>query len=313
MIPFRIHVAYMGKYSKYFNVYQFNRSISSSRQVLSAKPLVSSTKQCEKDAAEEVTGAILRRLTPSLQSALKHIGVKHATPIQDQVIPRILSGEDVICSAPTGTGKTLAYLTPLMETLLERSRSGSLAQAKKPRALILVPTRELAQQVKKKRKKNGGQNKLYVASVLGGAKYKPQKIALSQRVDVVIATPARLLEHYEDGDVYFSNISHVVFDEADMLMDSEFGFSDELEKILKPIRIQAKRKRSAHHVQYIAAAATMGKPFIDKFSEILSRSNISFCSVKGLCMFYFFSIFYIIFFSYEILYLTIFFLKYFSK
>eukprot|EP00941_MAST-03F_sp_MAST-3F-sp1_P000537 g537.t1 len=230
-----------------------------------------------------------------MRAGLASIGATEATPIQQIAVPRIISGENILISAPTGTGKTLSYLSPIMEQLLKRTESGDKPKPKKPRAIVLVPTRELAQQVSDVATslvEGCDKNKTFkVASVLGGAKYKPQKIALNQPIDLLVATPKRLLEHYADKDVFFTQVSYVILDEVDMLLGAEYGFQEEMKSFLTPLQSQAKRQRSKRTIQYIGAAATLrtssGKQknevdFIDFYRNFLSLPKAEVCSTSGL-------------------------------
>src|ERR1700754_2954755 len=148
------------------------------------------------------------------------------TPSQEQAIPHVLARRDVLGIAQTGTGKTAAFVLPML-TLLEKGR----ARARMPRTLILEPTRELAAQVKENFDKYGAGQKLNVALLIGGVSFGDQDIKLTRGVDVLIATPGRLLDHTERGGLLLSGVELLVIDEADRMLD--MGFIPDIERIGK--------------------------------------------------------------------------------
>jgi len=162
-------------------------------------------------------------LAPELLRAVAEQGYSEPTPVQQEAIPLGLAGRDVVGSAQTGTGKTAAFLLPILQRLGEKPR-GSL------RALILVPTRELAEQVLLCAKDYGRHCKTKAAAVYGGVALGPQTRALRSGVDVVVATPGRLLDHIERGHVDSSNLEVLVLDEADRMLD--MGFAPDVNRIL---------------------------------------------------------------------------------
>ncbi|WP_027857767.1 DEAD/DEAH box helicase [Marinobacterium jannaschii] len=166
-------------------------------------------------------------LMPSLLQAVAAQGYSEPTPIQSAAIPVILSGEDLMAGAQTGTGKTAAFALPILQLLSSDAASGQ------PRALVLAPTRELAQQVYRSFVAYGKQCDLRAALVYGGASINSQLSALADGVDILVATPGRLLDLIGRGAVELSQIRHLVFDEADRMLD--MGFIDEIRRILKQV------------------------------------------------------------------------------
>lgn len=162
-------------------------------------------------------------LHPALLRAVKGLGYTDPTPIQQAAIPAILSGRDVIGCAQTGTGKTAAYLLPIFHRLLHDPTRGS-------RALIVVPTRELAVQVEEHRRDLSARTSLRGAAIYGGVAFTPQLQALRAHVDVVAATPGRLLDHLERHPGWFAHLQVLVLDEADRMLD--MGFLPDLRRIL---------------------------------------------------------------------------------
>ena len=165
-------------------------------------------------------------LAPELVRAVIDEGYEHPTPIQLEAIPLALAGRDLIGSAQTGTGKTAAFVLPILQRLQEGAR-GVL------RALILVPTRELAEQVVTSIRAYGRHTHLKGAAVYGGVGMEPQTRALKHGADIVVATPGRLLDHMERGHVNFSKVEILVLDEADRMLD--MGFAPDVRKILNAL------------------------------------------------------------------------------
>src|ERR1700726_2858438 len=166
-------------------------------------------------------------LSEKVLAAVGATGYKTPTPIQDQAIPHVLARRDVLGIAQTGTGKTAAFVLPML-TMLETGR----ARARMPRTLILEPTRELAAQVEESFIKYGvNHNKLNVALIIGGVSFDDQDAKLMRGVDVLIATPGRLLDHNERGRLLLSGVELLVIDEADRMLD--MGFIPDIERICK--------------------------------------------------------------------------------
>jgi superfamily II DNA/RNA helicase len=165
-------------------------------------------------------------LSAKVLAAVKAAGYPAPTPIQEQAIPHVLARRDVLGIAQTGTGKTAAFTLPML-TMLEHGR----ARARMPRTLILEPTRELAAQVQEAFEKYGAGQKLTVALVIGGVSFDDQDTKLTRGVDVLIATPGRLLDHFERGRLLMSGVELLVIDEADRMLD--MGFIPDIERICK--------------------------------------------------------------------------------
>ncbi|WP_408906523.1 DEAD/DEAH box helicase [Roseomonas sp. E05] len=171
-------------------------------------------------------------LSEALLRGVAEVGYLHPTPIQEQAIPVVLMGRDVLGCAQTGTGKTASFVLPMMDIL-----AGSRAKARMPRSLILEPTRELALQVAENFAKYGQHMKLNYALLIGGESMSDQTDALNQGVDVLIATPGRLLDLFERGRVMLADCKVLVIDEADRMLD--MGFIPDVERIvslLPPLR-----------------------------------------------------------------------------
>jgi len=165
------------------------------------------------------------RLEPELLRAVHDAGYERPTAIQTQAIPLVLSGRDVIGLAQTGTGKTAAFTLPIIQRLL-----GGPAQL---RVLVLTPTRELAAQVKESFVKYATHTPLRVVDVYGGVALGPQETALRRGVDVVIATPGRLIDHMERGNVSFDALEVLVLDEADRMLD--MGFAPQINRVVSAV------------------------------------------------------------------------------
>ncbi len=167
-------------------------------------------------------------LCPEILEAVEARGYQNMTPIQAQAIPAILQGKDVLGGAQTGTGKTAAFALPILEMLdaapVSRGR-------RKPRALILTPTRELADQVGESFRVYGKYLSLRSAAIYGGVSINPQISVLKKGMDIVIATPGRLLDHLDQKTINLSEIEILVLDEADRMLD--MGFIRDIQRILK--------------------------------------------------------------------------------
>src|SRR5437660_3339389 len=162
-------------------------------------------------------------LMPELVRAVADEGYAEPTPIQLESIPLALEGRDIIGSAQTGTGKTAAFVLPILQRL-----------AKTPghalRALVLVPTRELAEQVLERARAYGRHMRLRAAAIYGGVGMEPQTTALARGVDLIVATPGRLLDYMERGHLDYSRLEVLVLDEADRMLD--MGFAPDVNRIL---------------------------------------------------------------------------------
>lgn len=165
-------------------------------------------------------------LNPAIIKAIHELGYTMPTPIQQQAIPELISGHDVMASAQTGTGKTAAFMLPALNRLATPSK----IRSRGPRVLVLTPTRELALQVSDATSKFGKYlSNTKVVSILGGMSYPLQNKLLSQVVDILVATPGRLIDHIHRGRIDFSRLEMLVLDEADRMLD--MGFIEDVEAI----------------------------------------------------------------------------------
>lgn len=162
-------------------------------------------------------------LHPAILKALQHCGYQDPTPVQERSIPDILNGKDVVASAQTGTGKTASFVLPALQLLTQKKASSS------PRILILAPTRELANQITQAIITYAKFIQCKVISLVGGMSYREQQRGLSRSIDIIVATPGRLLDHLRHGRVNLSHIEMLVLDEADRMLD--MGFIDDVQEI----------------------------------------------------------------------------------
>src|SRR5579864_4805445 len=165
-------------------------------------------------------------LSPETLQAVADSGYKTATPIQAQAIPHAMAGQDILGIAQTGTGKTAAFTLPMIETL-----KAGRAKARMPRSLVIEPTRELADQVSLAFERYAKGTKLSCALLIGGVSFADQEKKLDRGVDVLIATPGRLLDHVERGKLLLTGVQILVIDEADRMLD--MGFIPDIERICK--------------------------------------------------------------------------------
>jgi len=165
-------------------------------------------------------------LEPNILRAVREAGYETPTPIQIAAIPEALKGRDVLGIAQTGTGKTASFTLPMIQRLAK-----GRARARMPRTLVLCPTRELAAQVSENFEKYGKYYKLSMALLIGGVSFGDQDAKLTRGVDVLIATPGRLLDHFERGKLLLTGIEVMVVDEADRMLD--MGFIPDIERIFK--------------------------------------------------------------------------------
>jgi ATP-dependent RNA helicase RhlE len=164
-------------------------------------------------------------LAKELMDALKDAGYEHPTPIQAEAIPIALTGRDIIGLAQTGTGKTASFTLPILDRLMHGPR--------RTRALVLTPTRELCLQVEESVRKYSKHAPLDVIPVFGGVSYEPQEKALRSGVDIVVATPGRLIDQMDRRNVDFSYLEILVLDEADRMLD--MGFAPQIQKVIEQI------------------------------------------------------------------------------
>ena len=189
--------------------------------------------EMEIETATDVTFAELD-LAPEVLKAVRDAGYTHPTPIQQQAIPLALAGRDLIGLAQTGTGKTAGFTLPIVHNLISAPLTDADGKmVHRVRVLILTPTRELAAQVEESFRKYGKYTDLRVVPVYGGIGIEPQSKALREGVDVVVATPGRLLDHMERRNVVFDDLEVLVLDEADRMLD--MGFAPQLNRIVGEI------------------------------------------------------------------------------
>ncbi len=167
-------------------------------------------------------------LAEPLMRAIAEVGYTTPTPIQAQAIPRVLAGGDLLAAAQTGTGKTAGFTLPILHMLLENPLAAR--QPGRPRVLILTPTRELTAQVEESVKTYGQFTKISSLVIFGGVNINPQVNALRKNVDILVATPGRLLDHCQQRNVDLSGVEVLVLDEADRMLD--MGFIRDIRKIL---------------------------------------------------------------------------------
>ncbi|WJG23194.1 DEAD/DEAH box helicase [Vibrio furnissii] len=211
-------------------------------------------------------------LSEALTQAVAELGYQKPTTIQTKAIPVILQGQDLIAAAQTGTGKTASFVLPILHKLQGRETQ----RKKRIRALILVPTRELAIQVADKVAQYGQHTGLTTLAMYGGVEDQAQKQRLVEGVDVLVATPGRLLDMYGQRAVYFEEVEMVVLDEADRMLD--MGFIDSINKIIDRLPRDAQyllfSATLSHKVRDLAKTA-VNDPFeISIAANQASKSNI---------------------------------------
>jgi ATP-dependent RNA helicase RhlE len=169
-------------------------------------------------------------LAEPLARAVAEMGYETMTPIQEQAIPVVLQGKDVMGAAQTGTGKTAAFSLPLLQRMMKHENASTSPARHPVRALVLLPTRELADQVAQQVKLYAKYTNLRSTVVFGGMDMKPQTLELKKGVEVLVATPGRLLDHIEAKNAILNQVEYVVLDEADRMLD--IGFLPDLQRIL---------------------------------------------------------------------------------
>ena len=192
-------------------------------------------------------------LSTKVTDAVTAAGYSKPTEIQAQAIPHLLQKKDLIGIAQTGTGKTASFVLPML-TLLENGR----ARARMPRTLILEPTRELAAQVSENFEKYGKNHRLTMALIIGGVSFEDQNKKLDRGVDVLIATPGRLLDQIDRGKIMLNGVEILVIDEADRMLD--MGFIDDIEKICS--RLPARRQTMLFSATMDAQIERLTKKFL---------------------------------------------------
>ncbi|OLQ93992.1 RNA helicase [Vibrio ponticus] len=171
-----------------------------------------------------------QNFSPEVVKALTECGYEKLTPIQQKAIPLARRGHDILANAQTGTGKTAAFALPIVQNILDKPKNSNRHQT---RAVILAPTRELAAQIAQNIQDYTKYTELKTVAVYGGAKMASQEKALQAGVDILVATPGRLIEHLEMNNVSLANLEFLVFDEADRMLD--MGFISAIEKIMSGV------------------------------------------------------------------------------
>jgi len=197
-------------------------------------------------------------LNEVILEAISYMGFEKATPVQEQAIPAVLQGKDMIACAQTGTGKTGAFLLPLIHNMIAQ-------KASKPQALILVPTRELAQQIDQQAQGILYYADLHSCTIYGGGdgqSFEKEKTALRNKTDIMIATPGRLLAHLKSSYADLSGVKYLILDEADRMLD--MGFIDDITEIVKHVQ---------NRNQTLMFSATMA-PKIRKFAHNILKEPL---------------------------------------
>ena len=211
------------------------------------------------DADSANLKGVFAELIPELQRAIKNAGYAVPSPIQEQSIPHLLEGKDLIGGAQTGTGKTAAFTLPLLERL---SKSGGRPKRCTPRALILAPTRELAAQIGDSVEVYGKFLRIFHTVIFGGVSQGRQVKALQRGVDILVATPGRLLDLMGQGYINLNEIEYFILDEVDRMLD--MGFIHDIKKVLKEI---------PNNRQTLFFSATMA-PEVEALANTMVRSPV---------------------------------------
>ncbi|MCB1705568.1 MAG: DEAD/DEAH box helicase [Halioglobus sp.] len=200
-------------------------------------------------------------LSAELLRAVEKQGYAEATPIQEQAIPIVLEGKDLLAGAQTGTGKTAGFTLPVLQRLQQAHQEG---QKRHPRVLVLTPTRELAAQVHESVRDYGQYLPFRSAVIFGGVSINPQKQKLIKGVDIVVATPGRLLDHVQQRSIDLSRVEILVLDEADRMLD--MGFIRDIRKILNVI--PAQRQTLLFSATFSREIKALSSEFMNQPSQI---------------------------------------------
>ncbi|CAI0396320.1 unnamed protein product [Linum tenue] len=196
-------------------------------------------------------------LSEEVMAALKEMAIETPTEIQCLGIPAVLEGQSVVLGSHTGSGKTLSYLLPIVQLIRQdEALSGRMMKPKRPRAVVLCPTRELSEQVFHVAKSISHHARFRSIMVSGGGRLRPQEDSLNNPVDMVVGTPGRILQHIEEGNIVYGDVTYVVLDEADTMFDR--GFGPDIRKFLAPLKNRAS-KADGQGFQTVLVAATMTK------------------------------------------------------
>ena len=214
--------------------------------------------QLEVDSGSEIKPFEALGLRQDIIRAVDDIGLVQPTEIQQLAIPKLLCRQDLVTASHTGSGKTFAYLLPLVQMMKEDEEAGISTKPKRPRAVVLLPTRELALQTLSVAKSLSYHVRFSSCCVSGSGNWKQEKEALGRPIDLVVATPGKLLKHMEEDNVYMGHVLYFVIDEADTLLDEGFGY--EVKKILNII---CRKEEKGARVQKVLVSATVGRK-VDK-------------------------------------------------
>jgi superfamily II DNA/RNA helicase len=208
-------------------------------------------------------------LAPELQQAINACGYTQMTPVQEKAIAPARRGQDILANAQTGTGKTAAFALPILQQMIERPKA---VQAGRPRALILTPTRELAEQLAETIGAYAKFLPLKVVAVYGGAKITAQQAKLKAGVDILIATPGRLLEHITQCNLDLASVDFVVLDEADRMLD--MGFISDVKQLLQ--YTPKTRQTSLFSATISPSVNTLAKEILTNHQELrITRHNVT--------------------------------------
>jgi ATP-dependent RNA helicase RhlE len=212
-------------------------------------------------------------LDPTILRAVTELGYRHPTPIQAQAIPVVMAGKDVMGAAQTGTGKTAGFALPIIHSLLPLASSSTSPARHPTRALIIAPTRELADQIYENVKAYARYTPLRCTAVFGGMDMKPQTAALRQGVEILIATPGRLLDHVEQKTVNLSQVQLLVLDEADRMLD--MGFLPDIQRIIN--LLAPKRQSLMFSATFSDEIRKLARTFLDKpvLIEVARRNALA--------------------------------------
>ncbi|XP_042427797.1 DEAD-box ATP-dependent RNA helicase 39-like [Zingiber officinale] len=218
---------------------------------VAARKKIKDTRSNTVDSFEELD------LSDEVMGAVKEIGISVPTEIQCIAVPAILEGKSVALGSHTGSGKTLAYMLPIVQLMRhDEEVSGKLMKSKRPRVVVLCPTRELCEQVFHVAKSISHHARFRSTMISGGGRLRPQEDSLSEPIDMVVGTPGRILQHINEGNMVYGDIKYLVLDEADTMFDQ--GFGPDIRKFLGPLKSRAE-KPGDQGFQTVLVTATMTK------------------------------------------------------
>ncbi|GLJ40625.1 hypothetical protein SUGI_0838570 [Cryptomeria japonica] len=239
--------------SRHLKDFQLQNAKSKSKSDTSA----ASKRESKKTPNPTVSSFGEMGLSEEIMRAVQELSISVPTEVQCLGIPAILNGKSIVLASHTGSGKTLAYMLPLVQLLRkDESKVGMQTKPKRPRAVILCPTRELSEQVFQVAKSISHHARFRLTMISGGGRMKPQEDALSYPLEMLVGTPGRLLEHINQGNMFYGDIKYVVLDEADTMFDR--GFGPDLRKFLNPLRNRAS-KPGDQGFQTVLVTATITK------------------------------------------------------